>query len=179
MRRPYVNLNARMQAVDDKGTTDTADDTTEDAGGVYISIEKVIGGDEPDVLIGNARTPTTLIGGGGNDMLVGGAGGDRLEGGAGGDSLRGGGGSDTFVYTGGTDTIEDFQISVRGGATDKIDLTALDLSPTELGVILRGADNTTTTGTTVLTFEGTNNTLTLTGISNEGAEALEVGDFIL
>ena len=170
----YVNLNARMREV----TTDPDDSSvsTDDAGAVYTSIEKVLGGDEPDVLIGNARRPTTLMGGGGNDMLVGGAGDDTLEGGGGGDTLTGGGGSDTFVYGSGADTIADFDISVRGGDTDKIDLTALDLSPTELQRILdaipSGAD-------AVLTFEGTGNTLTLTGISNTGAETLEVGDFIL
>ena len=184
----YINLNVKVltntpvQGVtDDPGTTDTDESVTEvkaEYASVYTSIEKVIGGDGTDKLIGNARSATTLMGGGGNDTLMGGAGNDTLDGGSGSDMLTGGAGSDTFVYGSGVDTITDFQISVRGGATDQIDLTALDLSPTELGEILRTADNTTTAGTTVLDF-GNGNTLTLTGISNEGSEALEVGDFIL
>ncbi len=150
---------------------------------VYTSIEKVIGGDGNDKLVGNARAATTLMGGGGADTLIGGAGSDMLAGGSGDDMLRGGGGADTFVYSSGVDTITDFQISVRGGATDKIDLTARDLSPTELGNILRSAtlvdgDGDGTSDDTRLDFGG-GNTLTLLNISNAGAEALEAGDFML
>ena len=152
---------------------------------VYTSIEKVIGTDQNDNLIGNARAGTTLMGGGGDDTLMGGAGADMLAGGGGDDTLTGGEGSDTFVYSGGADTIADFQISVRGGATDKIDLTALDLSPSELQTILDtttgsgGDPRTTTDGTTTTITFSTGNSLVLTNISNDGAEALEVGDFIL
>ncbi len=128
----YVNLNARnVQVVttDDQGTTDTGDDvvTTSDGAGVYTSIEKVIGGDEDDTLIGNARASTTLMGGGGGDTMMGGSRSDMLAGGTGANTLTGGAGADTFVVVGGTDTITDLEISLRGGTSDKIDVTALDL----------------------------------------------------
>ena len=178
----YINLNVQRLTntpmTDDPGTADVDEEVVGTYKSVYTSIEKVIGGDGNDKLIGNARGATTLMGGGGDDTLMGGAGSDMLEGGSGDDMLTGGAGSDTFVYGSGDDTIADFQISVRGGATDKIDITALDLSPTELGAVLRAADTATTEGSTILTFS-TGNTLTLTGIDNQGAEALEVGDFIL
>ena len=158
---------------------------------VYTSIEKVIGSGEPDSLTGNLRAPTNLMGGGGNDTLVGGGGNDTLAGGGDNDTLTGNDGSDTFVYSGGDDTITDFEISVRGGATDKIDLTALDLSPSELNDILDDTTNKTVTeGTsTYIKFDGgegtvaaassTNFDIALTNVSNTGAQALEAGDFIL
>ena len=155
----YVNLNTRLRALstDDQGTTDTGDDvvTTADGGAVYTSIEKVISGDGADTLVGNARASTYLMGGGGDDTLTGGGRDDTLAGGAGANSLRGGEGADTFVYGGGDDTINDFQISVRGGATDKIDLTSLDLSPTELAALLRDTDKVVTDAAgTYIKFNG-------------------------
>ena len=150
----YVNLNTRvitqqpMAAVEDDPST-TVDETRaavpiKDAA-VYISIDKVIGGDLGDTLIGNARTPTTLMGGGGNDTLTGGTGSDTLAGGSGTNQLTGGDGADTFVYGSGTDVIHDFEISVRGGATDQIDLRSKDLTTRELGLILKNAHTATET----------------------------------
>ena len=198
----YINLNVQRETkagvagvTDDPSTQNEDESVTEvkaEYAPVYTSIEKVIGGDGNDKLIGNARGATTLDGGAGNDTLIGGAGSDMLKGGSGNDMLMGGAGSDTFVYGSGADAISDFQISVRGGATDKIDITALDLSPTQLGGILGRAEQGTydagagtftpgtgaTDGDTRLTFS-TGNTLVLVGIDNQGAEALEVGDFML
>ena len=178
----YIDLNARVLTSNNPRAGTTGEDAVSEIkatyASVYTSIEEVIGGDGNDMLVGNARASTTLMGGGGDDMLMGGARSDMLEGGSGDDTLEGGAGGDTFAYGSGEDTINDFQISVRGGATDKIDLTTLDLSPTELRAILAGADTTTTVGSTILEFSD-GNTLRLTGIDNEGAEALEVGDFIL
>lgn len=174
---------------------------------VYTSIEKVIGGEGGDTLVGNEKASTTLMGGegndtltggekddmldggagfdsltggmgadmleggGGNDTLDGGAGADMLMGGSGNDSLVGGtgadtisgglgsdtltgnGGADTFVYTGGVvaddgtttgDTITDFSLSRAG--SDKIDLTALDLTEGQLEAIVAAANGQATTG---------------------------------
>jgi len=105
-----------------------------------------------DVLYGGS-TPTdglydsdTLNGGAGDDklyaynghdLLLGGSGNDTLDGGFNNDTIAGGLGSDVFVARGGTqdaetDTIQDFDIS-----SDKIDLSALNVSDYEtLGYLL-------------------------------------------
>ena len=135
------------------------------------------------------------MGGGGNDMLTGGSSSDVLAGGSGTNMLTGRFGGDTFVYGGGTDTITDFEISVRGGATDKIDIQSEDLSVTELAAILSNTAVTIlvdTTGAadaqgTYIKFDGTTADpvavddfdIFLRGISNDGAEALQVSDFIV
>ena len=182
----YVNLNARNVAVvttDDQGTTDTGDDvvSTADGAAVYTSIEKVIGGDDNDTLIGNARASTTLMGGGGDDALTGGTRGDVLAGGTGTNTLSGGAGADTFVVVGGTDTITDLEISLRGGTSDKIDVTALDLTENELRTILAAATRTGDHMAIDFDEDGTTD-LTLNEYGADGdnsAVTLEVSDFII
>ncbi|EIM26532.1 M10 family metallopeptidase [Microvirga lotononidis] len=77
-------------------------------------IEKAIGGDGNDVLIGNSAK-NTLYGGLGDDTLNGGAGDDKLYGGWGSDVLTGGAGKDAFVFdtdptNGDIDRITDFNV---------------------------------------------------------------------
>lgn len=77
-------------------------------------IERAIGGDGNDALIGNSAK-NTLTGGLGNDVLSGQAGDDRLYGGAGSDVLTGGAGKDAFVFdtapvSGEVDRIADFSV---------------------------------------------------------------------
>ena len=168
----YVDLNTRVvtqKAVEaDQEATPPVEAVLIKDAAVYISIEKVIGGDGGDTLIGNARTPTTLMGGGGNDTLtggsrddvleggggddslVGGAGADMLTGGLGNDTLAGGGGTDTFVYSSGNDTISDFTLSARGG-TEQIDITALGLTDSDVEQVLAAATAVAGEATTVLT----------------------------
>ena len=102
------------------------------------------GGSGDDSLMGMGGNDM-LDGGSGNDTLVGSTGADILMGGTGNDTLTGDSGQDTFVYTGGTDTITDFTVSRAGG--DKIDLTHLDLTESELELIVEAAN--THDGTTV------------------------------
>nr|WP_274597187.1 M10 family metallopeptidase C-terminal domain-containing protein [Microvirga tunisiensis] len=77
-------------------------------------IEKAIGGDGNDALIGNSAK-NTLTGGLGDDVLSGQAGDDRLYGGAGSDVLTGGSGKDAFVFdtapvSGEVDRVADFSV---------------------------------------------------------------------
>jgi serralysin len=77
-------------------------------------IEKAIGGDGNDSLIGNSAK-NTLMGGLGNDALSGQAGDDRLYGGWGSDVLTGGSGKDALVFNtdpsnGDIDRITDFSV---------------------------------------------------------------------
>ena len=163
-------------------------------GAAYTSIEKVIGSANNDMLTGNMKAPTYLMGGAGNDTLMGGDGNDTLAGGAGDDSLTGGTGDDTFVYSGGSDTIADLRISARG-TSEKIDISALALSSSDLEKVLAAATEaggeattvlTTTTGT-YIKFDGTTDDrveatdfdLFLSGISGTGSQELTVDDFIL
>ena len=63
-----------------------------------INIERILGSDFNDLLIGNGQA-NRLSGFEGDDELRGGAGGDVLEGGAGADILNGGNGRDTAEYS--------------------------------------------------------------------------------
>ena len=172
----------------------------------YTSIEKVIGSAQGDTLTGNLKAPTYLMGGAGNDSLVGGDANDMLSGGAGSDTLSGGAGVDTFVYSGGTDadagrtgdTITDLKITARG-TSEKIDISALALSSSEVEAVLAAttvtgngstilfANNADGVASTFIKFDGTTDDavatdaydLALTGVTGTGAEELTVDDFIL
>lgn len=115
------------------------------------------GGSQDDTLEGGAGNDTLdggsnadyLMGGSGDDSLAGGTGNDTLAGGLGNDTLVGGDGADTYVYTGGQDEIT-FQVSRAGG--DRIDLSALELTASELEDVLAGAR--TDAGNTYLNVVG-------------------------
>lgn len=128
---------------------------------VLNSIENVIGGSGPDMIVGNGAV-NRLDGGAGRDIIRGGNGADTIIGGTGNDILSGGGDNDTFVFRPGfgKDLINDFEI---GGATaasthDVLDLRGLGftsiqdvLNHTDLGanaVIHVGADDITLLGVT-------------------------------
>ncbi len=107
-------------------------------------IESLNGSMYDDVLTGTDGANTLegmdgddmLTGKGGDDTIDGGMGDDTLAGGLGNDTLVGGDGEDTYVYTGGQDEIT-FEVSRAGG--DRIDLSALELTESELEDILAGA----------------------------------------
>ncbi len=67
--------------------------TGEAAGDVFVNIQRWIGSEQADVLIGN-DTGVWFWGHGGDDLEYGGAGNDTLESGAGNDIVHGGGGDD-------------------------------------------------------------------------------------
>jgi Ca2+-binding RTX toxin-like protein len=94
------------------------------------------------------------------DFLVGGVGADTLNGGQGMDSLLGGGGADLFVFTDtpGNDTIVDF-----ASGTDKIDLSAFDIS---LDDIMASTSGTSTVLSVDTSGDGVGDfTITLNGVT--------------
>ena len=197
-----VDLNVKVvtntPAGDNTGTNDVTESVNAEYAAAYTSIEKVIGSANGDTLTGNAEAPTYLMGGAGNDTLMGGDRNDTLAGGAGNDSLTGGAGDDTFVYSGGMDTISGLRISARG-TSEKIDISALALSSSDVEKVLAAATATAGEATTVLTtddgtyikFDGTSDDpvdatagsedfdLFLAGVSGTGSQELTVDDFIL
>lgn len=149
------NLTGPISRFDDEGVTfTTKGDATFD---VRDLVSGAARGDQFDVVImgtraGDAFNETgsseayyinggmgddQLTGGLANDFLVGGGGNDRLNGREGNDSFIGGGGADMFVFTGmpGSDRILDF---VSG--TDKIDLSAYDISSANVSTAASGAN---------------------------------------
>lgn len=111
------------------------------------------GGDGNDVLHGNEGNDV-LSGGNGNDTLYGNEGNDVLYGGAGKDFMIGGTGSDTYVFksltdstTSAPDTIENFT-----HGEDKLDFTALNLSPSQVTLSQEGGQTVVTVGNTTLTI---------------------------
>ena len=77
-----------------------------------VIIERAIGGDAGDKLIGN-QWNNKLAGKGGADLLIGGKGNDRLDGGNGGDTLKGGSGKDWLDGSNGQDRL------IGGSGADK------------------------------------------------------------
>jgi Ca2+-binding RTX toxin-like protein len=79
-----------------------------------VSIERVRGTSQDDIITGNSAY-NVIFGGGGNDILYGGAGEEEIEGGWGTDALFGGGGNDIFVFRAGALNaydIVDFEVGV-------------------------------------------------------------------
>ena len=80
--------------------------------GTVVNFENLHGGNQADILIGDAQD-NEIGGNGGNDQIDGGAGNDILHAGGGRDVLTGGTGNDSFVfsiYTGGfTNEVTDFE----------------------------------------------------------------------
>jgi Ca2+-binding RTX toxin-like protein len=97
-------------------------------GDTFDSIEKVIGSNYADMLIGGAA----------NETFTGGAGDDTLSGGIGNDALTGGAGADVFMFHrgdafGGDDTVFDFQKGV-----DRIALAGFE-SPVNYNGVYTGS----------------------------------------
>ena len=154
---------------------------------ILTAIERVLGGDGNDAILGDASTVflsgnggadrltggagnNSLFGGLGNDILRGMGGNDRLNGAVGDDRLEGGAGSDIFVFGNGfgRDVVTDFD---EFSAAEKIDLSAVtaissfaDLQANHLSQV--GANALITDGANTITL---NNVL----INN-----LDAGDFI-
>ncbi|WP_298822755.1 M10 family metallopeptidase C-terminal domain-containing protein [uncultured Roseibium sp.] len=80
------------------------------AGDVLMNIERVVGSNYSDTLVGDDGD-NQLRGHGGNDHLYGGNGDDILRGDDGNDTLTGGAGNDTFIFVseGDSDIIADFE----------------------------------------------------------------------
>ncbi|AVQ74258.1 hemolysin [Microcystis sp. MC19] len=105
-----------------------------------------------DNQIGNP-SPSSLVGGLGNDILVGGAGNDTLNGAAGTDTLTGGTGTDIFIFqfsqstAAALDRVTDFAIG-----TDKIDLLSQAGAAINAPLAFtRATDSTTTNINTIVT----------------------------
>lgn len=99
-----------------------------------VSIERVLGSDFNDKLVGN-RGKNYLSGLDGKDVILGGGGADTLVGGAGNDVLKGQGGADVFMFDldSGRDKIFGFTVG-----SDKIDLVQADIAFDELSFTQSG-----------------------------------------
>ncbi|WP_198285281.1 bluetail domain-containing putative surface protein, partial [Microcystis sp. T1-4] len=128
-----------------------------------------------DNQIGNP-SPSSLVGGLGNDILVGGAGNDTLNGAAGTDTLTGGTGTDIFIFqfsqstAAASDRITDFAIN-----TDKIDLLSQAGAAINAPVAFtRATDSTTTNINTIVT-----NVFTDADGATAGNQALGINSAVL
>jgi Ca2+-binding RTX toxin-like protein len=104
------------------------------------NMENAIGGPANDMLYGRSGADSTLIGGGGADLLQGGSGNDILVGGPGADTLKGGAGDDLTIWGDGdgNDTFDggpgaNDRAQVSGSATLG-DRFAIDLSNSQVMV---------------------------------------------
>ncbi|WP_253257739.1 bluetail domain-containing putative surface protein, partial [Microcystis aeruginosa] len=128
-----------------------------------------------DNQIGNP-SPSSLVGGLGNDILVGGAGNDTLNGAAGTDTLTGGTGTDIFIFqfsqstAAALDRVTDFAIG-----TDKIDLLSQAGAAINAPVAFtRATDSTTTNINTIVT-----NVFTDADGATAGNQALGINSAVL
>ena len=118
--------------------------------GVVAGPDVLVGGAGDDELTGSANTDV-LMGGDGHDTITGNGGADRIDGGAGDDVMTGGDGTaddnaaDTFVFSPADGDGDDVITDVDEDGTDKIDLSAFELSPREQtalaeSITMRGDD---------------------------------------
>ena len=174
--------------------TDPANDTNLAVRG----IENIIGSDEGDNIRGSMAA-NMLMGGKGNDTIDGGTGNDTLDGGDGRDGVTGGMGADVFVFSMETghvetdfatadltdvsdsdeDNISDF--SSRQG--DKLDLSALGLSDSDLDEVLAAAaynrNFTANSNTATLDLRDHGGGVVNVTLSDGALVSLEADDFML
>jgi len=142
------------------GDGDDTLDLSADTGGVQgyhapDDVETVKGSPGPDLIHGSAGTPTTLIGGDGDDVLHGGSADDRLEGGPGDDTLLGKDGDDVLLGQDGADTLVP---GTGGGSADGGPGTdELSFSDLSVPVTVDLADDTVEVGGTPLAISGFHN----------------------
>jgi len=142
----------------------TALNTGEAAGDVYISIESYSLSNDADNFVGDNDGNTILgLGGrdvlsglGGNDIIFGGSDDDRMTGGEGNDTLIGGAGEDTFVFAAnsGNDTITDFEDGL-----DTLEFRGTVDSFAQLVITQDGANTVITSDNGVLTLNNFDSTL--------------------
>ncbi len=133
--------------------SNTANNSGDAAGDVYIDVESFQGSNYGDTMIGDSQN-NRFYGSNGNDIMSGGGGNDFLSGDAGNDTLTGGTGSDTFFFlnsSSGNDTITDFENDV-----DRLDFRYLGFS-TANDVL----DLASTVGNGTLIGFGNGNSITL------------------
>jgi Ca2+-binding RTX toxin-like protein len=128
------------------------------------------------------ETPTTIIGGAGNDTLTGGTFSEILQGGDGNDVMNGRQGNDVFQGGPGNDTADysdrgySFRISLNDLADDTAStINEVDNVHSDVETVLGGSGNDLIAGTSAANFlqgNGGNDTL----VGNEGADVLRGGN---
>jgi len=119
--------------------------------GATVGVTKITGTANADTLVGSA-TATTLIGGGGIDNITGGAAADSIDGGDGNDVIAGAGGNDVIVAGAGDDQVTDAtagSVNVDMGAGNDTYITT-DTLLTSGDTIVGGDGNDTFTTSTVI-----------------------------
>ena len=99
-------------------------------GDVLVTSDVLMGGAGDDTLTGSTGADV-LMGNDGHDTIMGAAGADRIVGGAGDDVMTGDDGADTFVFSPTDGDGDDVIVDLENG-TDRIDLSAFELSAREL-----------------------------------------------
>jgi Ca2+-binding RTX toxin-like protein len=179
-----VSLNLINHHVDDPGIAITPGlgciaedaDTVNCAAVTSISINAA---DLADSATVNVATPSTLLGGDGDDVLTGGGGADALNGNNGNDTLDGGLGSDTFNGGSGIDTttyasrINNVTTDIDGVADDG-EAGEADTVGTDVENLVGGAGDDTLTGSSAAnTLSGGGGGDTIGGL--DGADVLDGG----
>jgi Ca2+-binding RTX toxin-like protein len=149
-------------------TTDSGD-----IGGTGNGLANVITGNGGNNALSGAGGDDVVNGGAGSDNIDGGTGNDTITGGTGDDVMTGGAGNDLLVFAAGfgNDVVNSFDANPTGGQ-DLLDVTAYHLTETSfadaVSILQSGADTVVHIGA---------DTITLTGVSGFGANAVTIGDF--
>jgi len=172
--------------------SDGSNNTGEAAGDTFISIERIFGSNNTDILVGDAndnffdgRDGNDMISGGdgadtlhgrvGDDMLSGDAGNDRLEGGIGEDTLLGGAGSDRLYGDEGNDIVVGGlgrDVLIGGTGADQFLYNEVDSGISSRDVILGFED-----GVDLINYEDASFTFADLNIIASGANSLVISDY--